>query len=439
MKHTVKKEAREVSLELFCLSLATQYIKDKTSIDGALMAELTRRLIAHESQPGGPYFGPNHTLDFSTNLAIGYLFACFNTPLPNVTRFIQHRRTAAPHSAKQLLYAYDQLGGRVPKKLPPAPSEHLAIFASVKKQLNQLQQPEKAAALAFLHKIHQADTSFEIALLPTFFANSLISKPSSPLPLYLLGQANIYCWIAYSIYDKLLDDEPAVKFLPVANNTMRKSIQMYQSFFSPAHSFQQTILTTFDSMDHANAWELDNCRFKREGDTIKISTLPRYGRFDYLAQRSLGHILGPLTVATLCDVSSESFRHIEKGLQHYLIARQLSDDIHDWKEDIEAGHASSVVTSILNHLHIPPDSYPVSSLLEEMQTAFWEDSMEATNATIHRQLNLSRRHLLKSGVVKKNGEIFALHQRLKDSATQSTREHANYQTFLFAYSAPQDK
>lgn len=428
-----------MSLELFCLSLAAQYIKDKASVDGAQMAELTHRLIAHESQPGGPYFGPQHSLDFSTNLAIAYLFDCFGMPLPNVTRFIQQHRLAAPTSAKQLLYAYDQLQGHVLKKSPSAPAEHGTIFASAKKQLSQLQQPEKATALTFLHTIHQADTSFEIALLPTFFANSLISRPDSPLPLPFLGLANIYCWIAYSIYDTLLDDEPAAKFLPVANTTMRKSIQLYQQLLPPSHSFQQTILATFDSMDHANAWELDNRRFKREGDILTVSALPHYGRYGYLAQRSLGHILGPLTIAILCDVSSDSFQHIEKGLRHYLIARQLSDDIHDWKDDFEAGHASSVVTLILNHLNTPPGSYSFSSLLEKMQMAFWEHSMEATNALIHRQLRLSRYHLIKSGVVKKNGEIFTLHQRLKDSATQSTREHANYQTFLSAYSVHQNK
>lgn len=427
-----KDQNREVSLSSFCLSIARLYLRDKTNLSGEMMAELTSRLIKAEIAPGGPYIGPSGSPDLPTNIAVGYLFACFNKPLPRVGNFIAEARTMQSTSPtlKQLLRLYDKATTPSPKK-PSPPIDHQKIFLTTKQNLKSLRQPEKTLALAFLSKIHQADQSYEIALLPTFLAHSL--SPLLPaLPLARLGEANILCWMAYSIYDKLLDDEPAAQYLPIANITQRKSIEIYQSLLPSSHPFHQTILDTFLAMDHANAWEMTFCRFKRAGESISISGLPHYGQNMLLAKRSLGHILGPLTIAALLDLPASNVKNLEKGLCHYLIARQLSDDIHDWKEDFEAGHASNVVTYILKHLKIQPGTYKVELLLERMQHDFWDHSMEATNTQIHRHLRLSRRYLLKGGL-RKDGKIFTLLDRLTSSAAESANQQKQYRSFLSSY------
>lgn len=433
MKKSQPQQSREVSLETFCLSLARLYRQNPSLVSGALMAELTKRLIAAESQPGGPYYSENYTLDFTTNLAIAYLFTCLKMPLPNLTAFITANRSSAPSSSKQLLYTYDQYFKNTPKKHAARSSEHRAIFAATKKYLARLPQPEKPLALAFLEKINQADASQEIALIPTFFAKSLISPPPSP-PTHQLGQANIFCWIAYSIYDQLIDEGSDIQQLPIANTAMRESLTRYQTLFAADHPFQQTILSTFNAMDHANAWELTNCRFKRAGEDIILADFPRYGTYKIIADRSSGHILGPLAITTLCDVSTETYTHIEKGLRHYLIARQLSDDIHDWKEDFTAGHISSTVSYLLQQLGVRPGTHSSTSLQAAMQAIFWQDAMKNFTAIIVRHIHHSRRHLLKSGMLSPAGPVFALHDRLETIANQSLAEYHTSKDFLSSYS-----
>ena len=433
MKNSSPQKAREVSLETFCLSLARLYLHNPSLVNGALMADLTKRLIAAESQPGGPYYSENHTLDFSTNLAVAYLFVCLKMPLPNLAAFITENRSSAPSSSRQLLRTYDHYLKNTPKDHIVRSPAHQGIFAATKKYLAHFPQPEKPQALAFLDKIRQADTSEEIALIPTFFADSLITSPPS-LPVDQLGKANIFCWIAYSIYDKLIDEESDMQQLSIANIAMRECLIRHQTLFASEHPFQRAIHTTFNAMDHANAWELAHCRFKRAGEEIVISSLPRYGAYDILADRCSGHILGPLAIATLCDVSAEAYAHIKKGLRHYLIARQLSDDIHDWKEDFTAGHVSSAVAYLLQQQGIQPGTHLLSSLQTTMQSNFWQHSMENFTKIIVRHIRHSRRHLIKSKLLNPTGPLFSLHDRLEAIARQSLAEHQSSKEFLINYS-----
>lgn len=433
MKRSLLQEAREVPLETFCLSLARLYRQNPSLVDGALMAELTKRLIAAESQPGGPYYNEDHTIDFTTNLAIAYLFTCLKMPLPNLTTFIAAHRTSAPPSSEQLLVIYDQALKNTSKPSATRSPEHHAIFTATKKYLEHLPQPEKSHALAFLKKLRLADTNEEIALIPALFANSLITSPPH-LSVHQLGQANIFCWTAYSIYDKLIDEELDMQQLPIATIAMRECLSRYQTLFAPKHPFQQTIHSTFNAMDHANAWELAHCRFKRAGEELIISSLPHYGNYSILADRCSGHVLGPLAIAALCDVSAEAYSHIEKGLRHYLIARQLSDDIHDWKEDFTASHASSTVTYMLQQLRVQSGTYSFTSLHEAMQTDFWQHSMEKFTKIILRHIQYSRRYLLKSGLLSSSGPLFTLHDRLETIAKQSLSEYRASKDFLSSYS-----
>lgn len=421
-----------------CLLIASLYQEDKSKVTGELMAALTSRLIAAESQPGGPYSGPKNIPDFFTNLAVGYLFALLGKPLPNIVKFIEINRQISIHSPQvsTLLKKYDALLAASPSR-PKNSSLHTSIYTTARKQLGRLPQPEKASSLLFLNTVHQGDTNHEIALLPTFFADSLISPPAS-LPAHQLGLANIYCWMAYSIYDQLLDDTPDPKLLPIANIAMRKSLKTYQDLFPQVHAFHSVLEHTFAAMDHSNAWEQSHARFQRKGKNIIISKLPQYGRYEILADRCSGHILGPLAIAILCDVSSETLHHIEKGLRHYLIARQLSDDIHDWKEDLTAGHASSVVTYILRELRVSPGTIAFAPLLKNIHSRFWDTSIESFTKIIVRHLKKSRYHLLQTDLLKIDSPIFTLHNQLEQCAEQSLLEYRSSRAFLATYTTASD-
>src|SRR5919199_400215 len=370
-----------------CLALAKEVLMGHKP-DGTLFAQLAKRLMAAEVRTGGPYYSADKSIEFFTNLAIGYLFACLKKPLPNVDDYIAAERKKVPldEATKELLAAYDQQHTSL--RTVAASQEALSsAYAQVEAQFLALEKPLRLPATAFLKRLKAADKTQEIALFPTIFYNSLISPFSFP-PLGLLGEANIYTWIAYTIYDHLLDGESAIKYLPVANVAMRCALSRYQNIFPAHHSFQQKVANVFTDMDSANSWELSNARFKKEATRLTIGTLPAYGRCDILAKRSYAHALGPLAIASLATLSSTSLECIEKGLRHYLIARQLNDDLQDGQRDFRRGQATVVVSYILKRLKIKPGSYEIEALVERMQSNFWSHSMQAMTTAIHRHVGL---------------------------------------------------
>lgn len=418
------------ALDEICLALA-QTVRQGKKPGGALLARLAQRLIQAEVKPGGPYYGASHSPDFFTNLAIAYLFVCLQQPLPGLTAFIDAERHRTKHSARtrQLLKDYD---ARLLQPTSPRTTAKLTSYAQATRRLSTLEEPLKTQALRFLLRIEEADKSGEIALLPTMFYHSLVSPFSFP-PLATLGELNVYTWLAYTIYDHVLDGEPLTDHLPVANTALRLVLSGYRRVFPPGHSFHQKVDNVFTAMDTANSWEARHCRFKIKDTAITIDSLPAYGRCNLLAQRSYAHVLGPLALVHLSSPSPDAVESIEKGLSHYLIARQLNDDLHDWQQDMRAGQASAVVTYILKQCKVKPGDYTIDSLITRMQANFWNHSMEAIAANICRHVDISRKHLLKSGLMNKSGEFFALLTHLEDIARQSSKEHDRFQDFADTY------
>lgn len=73
-----------------------------------------------------------------------------------------------------------------------------------------------------------------------------------------------------------------------------------------------------------------------------------------LAQRAMGHVIGPLLELRDSDKLHSQQLAIQRGLEQYLIARQLNDDIHDWKQDVSVGQITFVVAYLLKQLEVTP-------------------------------------------------------------------------------------
>lgn len=430
---TAAKWAREAPIEEVCIHVADTYLKDSHSLDGSLLANLAARIIACEIQPGGPYKNTLGIIDPHMNLAICYLFTALKKPLAFTDPFLRKVRShsSASLKTKALLAKFDQLAHTQANTVSmDAVSEK--SYRLAKKEFDTLQRPARNLALSFLERLQSGDKNREITLIPTLFFESL-THPNITPPLVQLGEANIYCWIAYTIYDHILDDKPFIEYLPLANIAMRLALRRYQSLFPSNHPFQQKIIDTFTNMDAANSWELHHCRFLKTEDTITISRLPSYGRLDFLARRSFGHALGPLAITTILPHTPQQAKSVEKALCHYLIARQLSDDIHDWQEDIRAGHSSAVVTHILKNQAIKPGLYPLDPLVEKMQADFWLHSMQATNVMIRHHTSLAKYHFARTHLLKEEGGILNLITRLEAVAIASSNEKKRYEAFSATY------
>lgn len=263
------------------------------------------------------------------------------------------------------------------------------------------------AALAALDK---KDPAQEIPLLSYHFARLLCTPHDiSDDQIRLLSVANTLGWIGYSIYDKLLDGEPLLSQLPLANACVRQVHQILHDVLPNQYPIVERILSGIDT---ATSWEHAHC---------KIGNVPDYGDYHVLAEKSLGHALGPIMICMMQHRPLQS-EYIEIFFRHYLIARQLHDDAHDWIEDLGNGFVNSVSARMIS----------ITADIPLLQELFWEGIIDDVCADIMTHTASARTILKKVTVVTEVTFLEALLIPLEQSAQQALRERDSTRRFLKA-------
>lgn len=330
-----------------------------------------------------------------------------------------------------------------PAKKPPTANGdsasrklHSQITAAALEEINRLGPSLRREALDVLDHMKQRDKDREIALLPHFFNNSLANPvhitPADPF--IHLGLANLYGWTAYTIYDDFLDDEGKTKLLSVANMALRYSVKHF-GLAVPDPAFQKLVERTFDDIDGANAWETSHCRAKITAKTITLGQLPKYSKTLSLADRSLGHTLTPLGILVVAGVKPNDPRAIavRRALRHYIVARQLSDDLHDWEQDVRAGRITYVVGKILNELSASPGKYTFARLLPKMQRQFWHNTLANVCDTVTYHTALARQAAKSSRLLIQPSIIADLVDKIDEVVKRTLNEQVKAEKFLASY------
>ncbi|HSW91597.1 MAG TPA: hypothetical protein VLG09_03055 [Candidatus Saccharimonadales bacterium] len=437
MKSNILQIRDVEKLDLFTLStLITEvYTKDKTLVNGAVFAHFAKELLAAEIKPGGPYTSKNsHTTMPKLNAVIGRLFIRMGHPLPNVDSYLETLDDSLLsqddlHALKQYKAARDTI---LPKDRSPLPSTPYDLARAT---LEALEEPVRTPALDFLRRVELADTTKEIALLTHFSVQALtIDMPKNTLD--LLGEANIHGWIAYMIYDHIIDNETSTTMLPVANICMRLSLNRYSRILPENHPLRDLVARYFDQVDVASAWELAYCRFKVSDNTIHVGSLPDYKEYEQLAKRTMIHIIGPIIAASVTSPLANNPKKINRlvyGLEQYLIARQLSDDIHDWRDDLKAGRISAVTAYLLRACDIAPDtSYELTTLASTLQRDFLQRISGDISTLIILHSQNARKALLEAGC-NPSSELLGLITRLENMATASIQQQSHFLEFQSEY------
>lgn len=313
------------------------------------------------------------------------------------------------------------------------------VITEAKKRLSALDPTLRRQSLIALDRIVKSEHNREIVLLPYFFAQSLRGSAPPPITALLrLGLANLYGWMAYTIYDDFLDAAVGAQQLPAATVSLRYSLQAFRTVLPDSPAFQQIVLDTFDTIDGANAWEVLQCRLHVDNQQAVIGLLPRYGALQRLAQRSLGHALTPLGVLASVGIppTSPAAQQLLRALKHYLIARQLHDDLHDWETDLHAGQCSYVVARILAGLHTMPGPQPLDELVPRMRHEFWHHTLPAVGQFLLRHVAMARRDIRRSGLLTSHNSITQLLDTLEAAVSATLTEQSDAKTFLEAYRAP---
>ncbi len=298
--------------------------------------------------------------------------------------------------------------------------------------------PELRGALRnYMQRTVHSPNGTEIISLAQRFNCSLTHPLGHNHPaLMRLGLANAYGWAAYTIFDDFMDEEGRTRLLPVAVAALRYSLSTFEGVLPEDASFHTYIHQVFDAIDAANAWELAHCRFLVSDRAITIKKLPGYSDASRLAERSLGHALGPLSLLHLNGAGFDGnlMRSVRQAFIHYLAARQLNDDLHDWQTDLAKGHITLVVARILEDLQLKPGLHDLEAIMPVAGRQFWNHSIIALCRTVQEQTVLSRQNLGNLPQLKRPNFITELLDRIDTSLQETLTSQDQARRFLRHYS-----
>ncbi len=256
--------------------------------------------------------------------------------------------------------------------------------------------------LAVRKRILKGGNANQVTLLPYYFQKSLRNNKAVDENAFVkLGAASLYGWIAYTIYDDFFDGEGYPRFLSLANICLRELTSIYSDNFAKDEKFLQFFRNTMDRIDSANAWEVSNCRAQLAGSDLAIpDQLPEFGKLERLADRSIGHALGPVAVLYFHtrNIESSEIKNLLGFFENYIIARQLNDDAHDWEGDLKKGQLSPTVVAVLKKYSKRAGNKSLKKLdlkkeLKELQKIFWYEVIQevCNKALFHAEK--ARKHL----------------------------------------------
>lgn len=433
------------TLEEIGLSLNALEAFHNQEVDGRLQAALAHRLVAAEVEPGGPYRDRNGIVEHDANMLLGRYVARVAKPLPKLALYVTAAESwigqtinidADPNDTPEVAAAR-----RVRKKMRAHTAGRAAsrdknkklIYNAALGEIEGLAPHLRQQAFAAINALSRVDKSAEVGLLPLMYAQSMRARPASMTDVLCrdLGIANIFCWVAYTIFDDFIDSEGVAATMPVAAYAQRAMLKKYMDITN-SEEIYRLVSEVFNTMDEANSWELNHCRAEVNNGVVKLESLPQYSDLHFLYERSLGHALGPLLLQQRVDASRVG--SLRRALCSYLIARQLNDDLHDWVEDLSAGRISVVVAQLLKDAGIRSGSVNVTSLLPTLQKVFWQTTAPAMCQLTLNYCQDARNQLNRMVSVRQQSPILGLIQHLEEGIHHSQRLRTNGDQFLRSWS-----
>lgn len=423
---------------------------DTTLRDGAHLARLAQEIAAREIVPGGPYASvPGGKEDLGTNLAVSLFLARQGIHLPNVDAFIAHALKHGPmlrdSDLNDLIARYTELERDAVSNFETSTPDEVAIHSQIldlaHARLNDLPAGFSKDALRVIDRTIAGNPDKQMSLMAYYIRQALGSKGASISDRHVaeLGLANVFFWTAFIIYDDFWDEDEAAepRLLPVANLFARH----YTDYFANLEpgrevAFRSFFHTTMDALDAANRWEMEYCRLSRVGNVITIpEELPAYGDFSMKFHPAAGHVLGPvaLLLEAGCTLDSSDTEALKDYFAHYLIAMQLNDDAHDWKEDLARGHISTAVFLLLS---VWKERYPeeqtidVISDQDRLEELFWFDTLVPLCKLVLDRTQRSREALASVSVIEDPGPLEAFITRNERIAEKALREQRGSAAFL---------
>ena len=440
------------------------------AMSGEMLAQVLKALAAREVAKGGPYAvqsgGGIADADIGLNLIVASFLRARDIRLPKLDAYIHRELTKGNCTSSVIAQAeLDALAARYRASDADAgaadsaaPAHAHSTPAHTERELRILTRIHEQADARFartapaLHALAREtiedvtarNADGHMSLMAYFMRDALGTDGSrfDDATIAAHGLANICFWSAFIIYDDFWDeDEDAQpRLLPVANLFARHYIDYFTTLLPKRTGFRAYVHIMMDSLDAANAWELMHCRMRIENDVCVVpDTLPEYGTFDIKFYPAAGHVLGPVAmlVASGHPVDGEEVAAFVEYARHYLIAMQLNDDMHDWKEDLARGHISTAVYTLLTHWRTHHPEHTRINLAADMQhleRLFWFEAVPALCEQILERTHAAREALTAMRSVQNHAPLAQFIDRNERAAREARAEHTQSLAFLSALS-----
>jgi len=442
----------------------TKAMESGEKVGGIKLARIIKRLTELEIEEGGPYsFEPQNGMasaDVGLNLAVAIFLRMQNVDLPKLDAFLNDQFKKPTESLVGILgeeiineliskyknisrctegqdpikksIIYDQDEQRIMDAIRKCFDKRFASFSS------KLQDRAKAS----IEKTIRSNRDKQMSLMAHYTKMALgeAGKTVSDELIAEIGLANIFFWTAFIIYDDFWDQDPAAdpRLLPIANIFARHYTDFYINL-SEDKEFRPFFHDLMDKLDAANAWEVENCRAKVEGDIFYIpQNLPDFGDYEKKYRPASGHILASVAVFTKIDrdLKPEDWGNIVSYFKHYLIAMQLNDDAHDWEEDLRRGHLSTVVTLLLSDLKKNGWEKPTIDFatdLPELRKIFWFNTMPQYVKIVLSQAAASREALRTISIIENPEPLERIVSTTENVARLAEKESQDSDALLKEY------
>lgn len=432
------------------------------SVGGIKLARTIKRLTEMEIDEGGPYsFEPKQGAnDVGLNLVIACFLALQDIRLPKLDAFIEKKISDTSESFDSVIDGKTIRGliGKYQALIRNVDKEELAehpitydeneqrIMAMIRKKLNDrfanfspgLRERAKSA----IEKTIRGNRDKQMSLM-AYYTKVSLGKSGEGIPDELvadIGLANIFFWTAFIIYDDFWDRDEAADphLLPIANIFARHYIDFFIAL-PDDKEFRPFFHDLMDKLDGSNAWEVENCRAKVEENIFYIpDNLPNFGDYENKYRPASGHILSSVAILTQFgkELKAEDWGNIILYFKHYLIAMQLNDDAHDWEEDLQRGHLSTMVTILLDDLKQSgwkKQTIDLSTDLPEIKKTFWFVTMPQYVKKVLSQTEASRKALRAISIIEDPASLEGIITTTENVARQAERESIDSSALLKEY------
>lgn len=209
---------------------------------------------------------------------------------------------------------------------------HKYMYNWIKNIPKNMAKPLKEYVYTLLGK----DARNEIILLPYRTSKNLRKRNVNSITVMSFSMANTLGWCAYSIYDQYIDSGNKDNIpLAFANIFQKEMILVYRDL----HLNNALMHSILNQVEWAYWFEQSFLCCKNYAGKIPNKAI--YGK-------SIGHVLPVVALLSAHGYKNNS-KEIKSCIQffkYYLLVRQLSDDAHDWKEDMMKGNVTQVTQHI---------------------------------------------------------------------------------------------